>query len=118
MCFQWFCSSVAAALEYALLKLSVLYIYVDGTLVIRPRGCEKLGECLVFLKGFHQNICFTLKVEESGQLPFLDVLAYKKLDGTLGQHVYRKPTHTDLYLNQACHHCLKQKENGSVNRAW
>jgi hypothetical protein len=33
-----------------------------------------------------------------GHLPFLDIDIYKRPDGSLGHTVYRKPTHTNLYL--------------------
>jgi hypothetical protein len=38
-------------------------------------------------------------MEENNHLPFLDIDIYKRPDGTLGHIVYRKPTHTNLYLN-------------------
>jgi hypothetical protein len=50
-------------------------------------------------------IWFTMEIEENGHLPFLDIDIYKKEDGSLGHKVYRKPTHTNLYLHQlSCHH--------------
>jgi hypothetical protein len=42
--------------------------------------------------------------EENGHLPFLDIDIYKKGDSSLGHKVYRKPTHTHLYLLQVSHH--------------
>lgn len=46
----------------------------------------------------------------NGMLPFLDVLVYWKQDGCLGHVVYRKPTHTDLYLNaNSAHHPAQKK---------
>ena len=36
--------------------------------------------------------------------PFLDIDIYRKSNGTLGHKVYRKPTHTNLYLNSASYH--------------
>lgn len=39
-----------------------------------------------------------------GQLPFLDVLVYRKQDGSVGHSVYRKHTHTDFYLNALSYH--------------
>ncbi|KAJ8919385.1 hypothetical protein NQ315_016478 [Exocentrus adspersus] len=52
---------------------------------------------------------FTMEVEENGKLPFLDVLVSRKADGTLGHTVYRKPTHTDRYMNKDSNHHPKQK---------
>ena len=35
---------------------------------------------------------------------FLYIDIYRKMDGSLGHRVYRKPTHTKLYLHQKSHH--------------
>jgi hypothetical protein len=45
-----------------------------------------------------------MEKEENGHLPFLDIDIYRKTDGSLGHKVYRKPTHTYLYLHQLSHH--------------
>jgi hypothetical protein len=45
-----------------------------------------------------------MEIEEDGRLPFLDIDIYKKTNGSLGHKVYRKPTHTNLYLHQLSHH--------------
>ncbi|XP_076658339.1 uncharacterized protein LOC143362230 [Halictus rubicundus] len=48
------------------------------------------------------------------------VLVSRRADGTLGHQVYRKPTHTDRYLNAASHHPPTQKDSvisWLVNRA-
>jgi hypothetical protein len=42
--------------------------------------------------------------EQQNQLPFLDVLLRKKQDGRLAHTVYRKPTHTNRYVNEDSHH--------------
>jgi hypothetical protein len=43
-------------------------------------------------------------------LPFLDILVTGRLDGTLGQTVYRKPTHMDVYLHTIYKHHPAQKQ--------
>ena len=61
-----------------------------------------------------------MELEKEGCLPFLDVLVNRKPNGTLGHRVYRKPTHTDRYLNAASHHHPAQKQgviNTLVHRA-
>jgi hypothetical protein len=66
------------------------------------------------------NVKFTIKMEENGMLPFLDVLVTKKPDGSLGHTVYRKPAHTDLYLHAKSHHHPSQKHavlTTLINRA-
>ena len=47
-----------------------------------------------------------MEVEKNGSIPFLDVLVYKKLDGSLGHMAFRKKTHTDSYLEADSHHHL------------
>jgi hypothetical protein len=45
-----------------------------------------------------------MEIEEQNQLHFLDVLIYKKSNGTLGHTIFRKETHTNRYLNANSHH--------------
>ena len=47
--------------------------------------------------------------KEDGSLPFLDILVTPEEDGTLTSKVYRKPTHTDQYLQWNSHHNLACK---------
>ena len=91
------------ALNQATLKPTCWYRYVDDTFVIWPHGKTSLTTFLEHLNGLHNNIQFTMEIEENGRLPFLDIDLYKKGDGSLGHKVYRKPTHTDLYLHQLTH---------------
>ena len=42
-------------------------------------------------------------------MPFLDILVMPNEDGSLSTTVYRKPTHTDLYLHWDSHHTLPSK---------
>ena len=46
----------------------------------------------------------TVEVEKDGGLPFLDILLQRREDGSLDVTVYRKPTHTDRYLDFRSHH--------------
>ena len=43
---------------------------------------------------------------EDGSIPFLDILVMPNEDESLSSTVYRKPTHTDLYLKWDSHHTL------------
>jgi hypothetical protein len=49
--------------------------------------------------------------KEEGHLPFLDIDIYRKTDSSLGHRVYRKPTHTNLYLHQNSHHHPANKQS-------
>ena len=46
---------------------------------------------------------------EDGSMPFLDTLVTPCSDGSLSTRVYRKPTHTDLYLQWDSHHTIAAK---------
>ena len=61
-------------------------------------------EFLSHLTSLRPTIQFTVEVERDGSLAFQDTLLQKKEDGSLGVTVYRKPTHTDHYLDFQFHH--------------
>ena len=52
-----------------------------------------------------------METEEEGRLPFLDIDIYRKSDGSLGYKVYRKPTHTKLYLHHNSRHHPANKQS-------
>jgi len=59
-------------------------------------------------------------MEKEGLLPFLGIDIYRKLDGSLGHKVYRRPTHTNLYLHRDSHHHPANKQSflaSLINRA-
>ena len=86
----------------------VWHRYVDDTFVIH-KEVNKQG----FLK--HKNSvdpAIKFKVEdnkEDGSIPFLDTIVKPETDGTLSITVYRKPTHTDQYLQWDSNHHLSAK---------
>ena len=91
------------ATKQATHKPACWYRYVD-TFVIWPHGKGKLTDFLNHLNGMHNNIQFTMEIEDDGHLPFLDIDIYRKTDGSPGHMVYRKTIHTNLYLHQKSHH--------------
>ena len=55
-----------------------------------------------------EKIVFTIEEENNGQISFLDTLVSRK-NGVAVIDVYRKPTHTDRYLDFSSHHEIKHK---------
>ena len=55
------------------------------------------------------TICFTMELEAQGHLLFLDTGLRRRTNGELIISVYRKPTHTDRYLQFHSHHPAQVK---------
>ena len=64
---------------------------------------EELELFVWHLNGFECKIQFTLEVEKNRYLPFLDV-GITRLDSKLVTKIYRKPTHTQQYINWNSNH--------------
>jgi hypothetical protein len=77
--------------------------YVDDVLARWPFSHEELDIFLNFLNSQADSISFTMELECDGKLPFLDLLIDRSRS-QLTFSVFRKHTHTDLYLNRlSCH---------------
>ena len=50
-----------------------------------------------------------METENDNQLPFLDTLIQRSKNGELSSSIFRKPTHTDRYLNFRSDHPLQHK---------
>ena len=71
---------------------------------------EDRNSFLQHLNSIHQNIKFTCEeVMDDGSIPFLGILITAKEDDSLSTSVFRKPTHTDLYLQWDSHHTISSK---------
>ena len=72
---------------------------------------EKDQDLLVHLNGIEESISFTVEIENEGQLPLLDVLLACGSNGSIRTSVYRKPSHTNKYLDFDSHHPLSHKRS-------
>ena len=61
------------------------------------------------LNSHHPSIKFTRELEENSSIAVLDSLLTRKPDGSIKSQVYRKPTHTDQYLQFNSHQPLQHK---------
>ena len=82
--------------------------YVDDTFVIHKEA-NKQG-FLQHINSVDPAIRFTVEDnKEDGSIPFLDTIVKPEVDGSLSITVYRKPTHTDQYLQWDSNHHLSAK---------
>ena len=81
---------------------------MDDTFVIH-KEVNKQG-FLQHINSVDPAVRFTVEDnKEDGSIPFLDTIVKPEADGTLSITVYRKPTHTDQYLQWDSHHHLSAK---------
>ncbi|BHF67735.1 Acyl-CoA synthetase member 2 mitochondrial [Sparganum proliferum] len=83
--------------------------YVDVTFVIIERS--RLADFQDLLNGIFTDIQFTREEEHAEQLPFLDVLVTRTLNGELITTVYRKATDTTQILNYHSNHPMAHKRS-------
>ncbi len=83
--------------------------YVDDILDILKRDQVSVMNDHLNQMDKTDSIKFTYEPEVNGKIPFLDILIIRKDDGSVKLCVYRKPTHTDQYLNFNSHHPIQHK---------
>ena len=78
---------------------------MDDTFVIHKEANKQ--SFLQHINSVDPAISFTVEDnKEDGSIPFLDTIVKPEADGSLSITVYRKPTHTDQYLQWDSHHHL------------
>ncbi|KAL9974354.1 hypothetical protein ACROYT_G011378 [Oculina patagonica] len=80
--------------------------YVDDSFVIIKKDAVPSSHGT--LNSIDSKIAFTIEEENNGQISFLDTLVSRK-NGVIVIDVYRKPTHTDRYLDYSSHPEIKHK---------
>ena len=81
---------------------------MDDTFVIHKEVSKQ--DFLQHINSVDPAIKFTVEDnKEDGSIPFLDTMVKPEADGGLSITVYRKPTHTDQYLQWDSHHNLSAK---------
>ena len=96
------------ALTSAASPPSIWYRFVDDTWVIQQQSSKQ--EFQEHINQVDPAIKFTVEgTQGNGAIPFLDTLVTLQADGSLSITVYRKPTHTDQYLQWDSHHSLSAK---------
>ena len=82
--------------------------FVDDTCVILKSANKE--EFFHHINHIDQRIQFTSEESKpDGSIPFLDCLVTPQADGSIVTAVYRKPTHTDMYLHWDSYHHLAAK---------
>ena len=83
-------------------------MYVDDTCVILSSANKE--EFFQHINSIDPRIQFTSEESKpDGSIPFLDCLVVPQADGSIITTVYRKPTHTDMYMNWDSYHHLAAK---------
>ena len=82
--------------------------FVDDTLTIMKSS--QIESFLQHLNLIDHHIQFTKEDSRpDGSMPFLEILITPREDDSLSTTVYRKPTHTDLYLQWDSNHTITSK---------
>ena len=84
--------------------------YVDDTYMILDSARKEYFT--KYINSIDPHIQFTSEdAKPDGSIPFLDIMVMPQSDGSLKTTVYRKPTHTNMYLQWDSYHHLSAKFN-------
>ena len=103
MCLKCFQAQALKCLPHVCLQHKIWKRYIDDTFVIWPHNNSSLQEFLTHINGLQDKIKFTMEIENNNSIAFFDVLVSKN-NCRLTTTVYKKPTHTDRYLNYRSNH--------------
>ena len=81
--------------------------YVDDTFA--KLETRDVDDFLTHLNNQHPRIQFTTEIQTNSRIAFLDTEVIVGHQGTLETRIYRKPTHTNQYLNFDSNHHVRQK---------
>ena len=85
---------------------------MDGVIsVVKKRNVQGL---LQHLNKQHGRIQFTMKMDNSGSLTFMDIRITRQPQGELTEEVYQKPTHTNRYVPFSTHHPISVKSGVAI----
>ena len=70
-----------------------------------------LQELLHHINSLHPQTQFTKEEEQDSILPFVNIIVQRNPNKTISVKVYRKPTHTNQYLNYTSHHPTSAKQS-------
>ena len=82
--------------------------YVDDTFVIIKKS--EVDEFHNHINNIEASIKFTIEHETNNSIPFLNVCITREASGRLNTKIYKKPTHTDRYLDFNSAHSISQKQ--------
>ena len=87
--------------------VKIWYCYVDDTICIMDK--DHVDDFTHHINSIKDAIKFTTEPEVNNSIAMLDTKITRHPDGSMTCGVYRKPTHTDQYLNFGSHHPLQHK---------
>ncbi|XP_046626164.1 uncharacterized protein LOC124307959 [Neodiprion virginianus] len=87
-------------------NIAFIKLYVDDTIAAVPE--TELNRVLELFNSFEENIQFTMEVEQTGCIPFLDIMV-ERSNNHLKTNWYTKPTSSGRILNFCSNHPMSQK---------